>query len=68
MSAGELVDDKGNCICVSCRRTLPFSENQLCVMCEKFVCTSCAVYHRQLPYGYHCKGCHGKSLKSSKPR
>lgn len=64
MSAGTIIDEGGNFICISCRKTKQFSESETCAACDKFVCKSCAVYHRQFPYGYFCKKCHANSKKN----
>lgn len=55
------IDGKGKCI--SCRKNFSISKLETCVICDRFVCKTCATYRKQgSPYGYVCKSC-SKSIK-----
>ena len=55
------LNEKGNAKCNSCGKTVFVSNLQSCVVCGKFVCSSCATYRRQgNPHGYVCKHCKSK--------
>lgn len=52
------VDQDGYITCVSCKKKKPAVDANLCMACDKFVCTSCSTYHKQLPApGHYCKKC-----------
>lgn len=56
--SSEYLNEDGEALCVSCRKKKGVADLETCVMCEKFVCKSCATYRRQgNPYGYVCKRC-----------
>ena len=56
--SSEYLNEKGQAGCVSCRKTMSISSLKSCVVCDRFVCNSCATYRKQgSPYGYVCKRC-----------
>lgn len=57
LSSGHL-NERGQAGCISCRKTTSVSSLETCVVCDRFVCKSCATYRKQgSPYGYVCKRC-----------
>lgn len=55
------LNENGEALCVSCKKKFGISNLETCVVCDKFVCKSCATYRRQGdPYGYVCKSCQNK--------
>lgn len=59
------INENGETICISCRRKKFISEVELCILCDRFVCKSCATYLRQGDpfYGWVCKRCY-RSIKN----
>lgn len=52
------LNQKGEAMCISCRKKFFTSNLQNCAMCEKYVCKQCASYRKQgNPFGYVCKSC-----------
>lgn len=55
------LNEKGEAMCISCRKKFTVSNLKTCVACDRFVCASCATYRKQgNPYGYICKRCNTK--------
>ncbi len=55
------LSEDGYAKCVSCRKKTFISNLELCVECDRFVCSNCARYRRQgNPYGWVCRKCAAK--------
>lgn len=58
------LDSDGSAICKDCRTKHRVNGLETCVLCDHFVCKSCATYRRQgSPYGYVCKACYRRLSK-----